>query len=429
MKYIISSFMLVCLCSSLFAQPELMRSRDEGVPFFYWETGSIASQDSSLSSLVVNITIPYDELQFLKFSDKRFEAEVELTFIVFDSDEDQIDGKSYRKKVIAENYEQTNSNQIFFSFRTNLDLPPAEYSLLCEVTDIDSKKSGKKKEKVIIRDFSTQNLILSDLLLLNRYDVTKKILKTIEKQFSEILADSTNFLIAAFEIYSRQKNSKFKISYSLIDFRNQGIQEGKFDLPNDGFRTGLNIPILKSKLSVGTYLLKLKIDDGVEKIEIENKFRTHMANLPFDIDNIDVAIDQMSYIADKSDIKRIKEAPEDKKQQYFNNFWKKQDPTPGTAANELMDEYYRRVAFSNAHFSVFREGWKTDMGWIFILFGPPSDVDRQPYNVASNPYSGREIYAYELWNYFEFNRQFIFVDEQGFGEYRLTNPQDVYINR
>ena len=105
-----------------------------------------------------------------------------------------------------------------------MDLPPAEYSLLCEVTDLDSKKSGKKKEKVIIRDFSTQNLNLSDLLLLNRHDVTKEILKTIEEQFSELLADSTNFLIAALEIYSRRKNSNFKISYSVIDFRNHIIK-------------------------------------------------------------------------------------------------------------------------------------------------------------------------------------------------------------
>ncbi len=96
MKYIANSvILLLCMCSSLFAQPEMINIQEEGAPFFYCETGSVASQDSSLSSLIINITIPFDGLQFLKLSDKHFEADVEMAFIVFDSDDDQVDGKNF----------------------------------------------------------------------------------------------------------------------------------------------------------------------------------------------------------------------------------------------------------------------------------------------------------------------------------------------
>ncbi len=430
MKYITNFLiLLLCLCSSLFAQPEMIKTQDEGGPFFYCETGTVASQDSPLTSLIINITIPFDELQFLKLSAKHFEASVEMTFVLFDPDDDQVDGKNYREKVTAEDFEKTNSNQIFYSFTTKFDLPPGEYSLLCDVTDFDSKKSGRKKKKVKIRNFYTGELNISDLILLNLHNLTKQAVKSIREQFPDLLAKSTDFLIAAFEIYNPHQTARLKIKYSVLDFRNMVIQKDKFNLDSNGLVTKLNIPILKDKLSVGNYIIKLQVDDGEKKLEIENVFRTHVANLPFTIDNLDVAIEQLRYIATRGDIKKIKKAPEGKKQIYFEDYWKKLDPTPGTPTNELMDEYFRRIAFSNAHFSVFRDGWKTDMGWVYIVFGPPNDVDRQPYNVESNPYNEREVYSYELWYYFDFNRQFVFIDEQGFGDFKLTNPQDVYINR
>jgi len=427
MRYSISTLLLVIiLCTSVWAQPEIIRMRDEGIPFFYSETGNIAAKDSSLSGLFVNVKIPYDELQFLRVNDTLFQAEVEFTFLVFDKDDDQVMGKSFREKVNAENFDQTNTNQIFYSFHTKFNLEPAEYSFLCEVTDMDSKKTGRQKKKVLLRDFSEQKLNVSDLILMSWLDFNEEIKQNILDDFSEIIDEESDFLVATFEVYSPNETQEFDINYSLINFRNKGVQEGKFSVPNDGFASKLYIPLLKSKLAVGNYILKLKIKDGTEKIDVERTFRTHIANLPLTIGNIDQAIEQLRYFADKSDINRMKKAPDDKKQALFNEYWKKIDPTPGTETNELMDEYYRRIAYSNSNFSAYRDGWKTDMGMLYILFGPPNDVDRNPYNVNIMPTLEREVYAYETWYYHEINQAFFFVDERGFGDFRLVNPQDMH---
>jgi outer membrane lipoprotein-sorting protein len=37
-------------------------------------------------------------------------------------------------------------------------------------------------------------------------------------------------------------------------------------------------------------------------------------------------------------------------------------------------EYYKRVRRANQLFTSYKEGWKTDRGMIFIVFGPPSRV-------------------------------------------------------
>lgn len=43
-------------------------------------------------------------------------------------------------------------------------------------------------------------------------------------------------------------------------------------------------------------------------------------------------------------------------------------------SRELIRVYYNRVVYSNLYFTSNREGWKTDRGMIFILFGPPDRI-------------------------------------------------------
>ena len=43
-------------------------------------------------------------------------------------------------------------------------------------------------------------------------------------------------------------------------------------------------------------------------------------------------------------------------------------------SRELLRIYYNRVVYSNLYFTSNKEGWKTDQGMIFILFGPPNRI-------------------------------------------------------
>ncbi|WP_234573211.1 GWxTD domain-containing protein [Rhodohalobacter sp. 614A] len=45
-------------------------------------------------------------------------------------------------------------------------------------------------------------------------------------------------------------------------------------------------------------------------------------------------------------------------------------------AKSVISLYYERVEQANKQFTNFKEGWKTDLGMIYILFGPPWYVDR-----------------------------------------------------
>ena len=53
-------------------------------------------------------------------------------------------------------------------------------------------------------------------------------------------------------------------------------------------------------------------------------------------------------------------------------------------ARTLMRSYFRRVELANRYFTSYKEGWKTDRGMIYIVFGRPDEVflfdDREVWN-------------------------------------------------
>jgi len=69
--------------------------------------------------------------------------------------------------------------------------------------------------------------------------------------------------------------------------------------------------------------------------------------------------DQLSAISDADSLK-----------QAIDRFWLKVAGNQSDARS-LLRLYYQRVEEANKRFSNFKEGWKTDRGMIFILFGTP----------------------------------------------------------
>ena len=59
------------------------------------------------------------------------------------------------------------------------------------------------------------------------------------------------------------------------------------------------------------------------------------------------------------------------KQAAIDNFWLTLGGTQ-ERAKELIKRYYNRVQEANTFFTSHIEGWKTDMGMVYIVFGPPT---------------------------------------------------------
>ena len=81
----------------------------------------------------------------------------------------------------------------------------------------------------------------------------------------------------------------------------------------------------------------------------------------------------LRYLSSRKEHTKMIEAEDVKKE--IDKFWLNAGRSP-ERAKELILSYYDRVQFANAEFSSIREGWATDRGMIYIIFGPPNVVYR-----------------------------------------------------
>lgn len=411
---IILAALLILIPQQALCQTEMSKPEGVGIPEFFYDIINVKSNQPGLSRLNLYIEIPYDELQFLKYDDA-FQAKYEVSVVIFDKEGDQVDGKIWQEEVTVDNYEATNSRKDYSFTHNSFHLKPKEYRLSIGLMDLDTKKTGNRKSTFQLRDFEEKDLAISDITLTDNVSSDSLGVKSIHPQISSCIRAIGTELFCYFEIYTQDPAAeKFDISYRIKNYKGDVISKQEYQREIDGSRTMEYFKIDKKNLSHGKYLVELEVRQGKWKDSIEQSFTVRWAGMPSTIADLSIAIEQLRYIATSTDIKKIKKAPKSDRLKLFEEFWHGKDPTPGTEANELMDEYYRRIAFSNENFSTFREGWKNDMGMIYIIFGPPSDIERHPFERGYKPF--------EIWYYYHINRQFIFQDETGFGEYRLINP-------
>jgi GWxTD domain-containing protein len=115
------------------------------------------------------------------------------------------------------------------------------------------------------------------------------------------------------------------------------------------------------------------------------------------------------------------------KGEFVERFFLEKDPDPATKENEYLMDALNRYDYANKHFfSPFgeNEGWRTDMGRVLLQYG-----------VAEHSREGvlpSYMEAWTLWSFYSLQGgiYFIFVDREGYGEYRLVHsnadgePQD-----
>ncbi|NJN64390.1 MAG: GWxTD domain-containing protein [Acidobacteria bacterium] len=84
------------------------------------------------------------------------------------------------------------------------------------------------------------------------------------------------------------------------------------------------------------------------------------------------------YLITKTESRLFRKLPTpDERLAFIRRFWDRRDPNPVTPANEARLAFWQRVSEANAQFSDSAlPGWKTDRGKIYILLGPPDDIER-----------------------------------------------------
>lgn len=391
------------------------------LPSFNCDLLCYATLSPDTARLDVYFQMPYEMLSFSKEGDA-FRASYEVAISVEGESGMTVAEKTWVETVTTKNYGESSSERSGKMSQRTLPICPGTYTVKIRATDLDTKKTARVERKIVVMDFSAAPYALSDIMLVSRLTVEAE-KKIIVPNVSGSVWNQAETLYLYFEAYNRTPADSIRFVTSVQDTKGEPVLKDTAVRALKGLRTSCFLPLAMAKLPAGMCTVAIQAalqgpaGDSLQAkspVMATKKFTIRWRTVPVTINDIDLAIDQMIYATDRDTVVSLKKLPPDEKSKRFLAFWQRHNPNPGSARNEMMEEYYRRVDYANKNFTTYLDGWRSDRGMIYIIFGPPTNIDRHPFESDTRPY--------EVWTYVEGSRQFVFVDRTGFGDYRLQNP-------
>lgn len=415
-------FALIMLGDSVLAQADMQRKGEtEIVPTFFFDAICYSSDKTDKSKVDVYVQVPHEELRFIKDGEK-YLAHYDITLGIAGPSHQLLQERSWTVDVTVNDFTQTASNKFYSLSQRTLELDPGDYELTVQLKDQDSRKTGRIKKTLIVTDFRKDSISLSDIMLVSRLSTDGGRKKIVPNISGNVASLSDGFFLF-FEVYSKSLKDSLELTWRIFNAKKEPVKVHSQVEPLIGEKSQTFLKIEDLKLPVGSYLMTVEARPASSTAEAKKSavattsrsFSVRWTDIPLNITDLDKAVEQIKYIARPSEYDFVREATDiEEKKKRFLEFWAKRDPDPNTPRNELMEEFYQRVDYANKNFSHYVEGWRTDMGMVYIRFASPDNVERHPFDMNQKPF--------EVWYYYTLERQFVFVDETGFGDYRLRYP-------
>jgi GWxTD domain-containing protein len=414
--------LLTAATVSAAAQVEVMgtsREREANDQSLFLDAISFSGRAGAGPRVDVFVQVGFDLLSFVKNGDV-YDASYEMTISVLDSANSLVSEKLWTEEVKGIPFDRSVSTSAVSITQRSFPVSPGRYHVRVIVYDKESKVTRQISREVLVPDFAAADLSFSGVMVLSRV-VMQGDRRSITPSVSSNIGSIPDSFFVYVETYNMKNLDTTRIFMTVLNSKDDAVLARDTLVVLKPGRGELILTIHHSTLALGDYRLvvgarspKAAADDPMAAATVKNVV-VRWQGLPRSVKDMDLAIDQLRYIAKDDEYSILREAKTaEEKQVKFNEFWKKRDPNPNTPRNERMEEFYARVEYANKHFSHYLDGWRTDMGMVFIIFGPPNNVERHPFEVDTKPY--------EVWSYYELNYSVLFLDETGFGDYRLQTP-------
>lgn len=379
------------------------------------------------SRVDVYVLIPYDILTFEK-SNSTYFAKYELSIDILDSNGNVVKNKLIEDKVVAEDYFQSRGGRGDFDYSQNrFYLGAGDYTVKISLFDTFANQTYSRSRNVSVIDYSKYPFALSGILMISSI-LEKKGKYSITPHITDNIAELKDGFFLFFEAYNSNGIDSVDYVYEIFNTESDTIIKSerihklldseitreyiKVDYPGDDASGIYTLQLIALKPGIGNHY---KTDDILAIAQRSIKIERTLTGIV--IEDMEVAIDQLRYIATGDEKDQIEDGKtKEDRVRLFKEFWYSHDPTPNTKRNEAFLDYYTRINTANEQFRSYTKGWRTDMGRVYIIFGSPNSIERY------QQYGGGRVY--QKWYYG--NREFTFVDNTGFGDFRLYSPPSVY---
>lgn len=159
--------------------------------------------------------------------------------------------------------------------------------------------------------------------------------------------------------------------------------------------------------------------DFEQSVSLSNP-ETDMFN-QYDEEKLDYYIQTLMYASTDQErrFSKVLETYQQKKNFLYSHFDKRKNEQAGQNVQAMWNGHLWNLAYANEHFDgAGLEGWQTDRGRVWMVYGAPNDIERYP--------SESSLLPYEIWRYNRISSQnnvvFIFYDpDLALGHYPLLH--------
>jgi len=398
--------------------------------------------DGSLLELYYSFYTP--ELNIHKLENNNFEIAGLVVIEIKDNINDKtVLQKNYKIPFTSADTSEFSKQQRLLG-QLNVVLKPSVYKLLFTAKDYYDTSKFSVMEKIIeVRSFDADSLCSSSLQICSDIEKSNNTGSIFYKNGLEVIPNPSKLfgnnignLFYYIEFYNLEM--MHAESYTITFQISKGDQIFNTFSKNytvKGNTKGEFGKLDISKLNTGKYKLLVSIKDSLNFLsyETDNLFWIYSSN----VDSVNISdeynlseyvnmkeelvddeIDKIKYLmndiySDKlSGIRTL-----DGKRKFLYQFWKIFDLTPNTPQNEFKKEYFERIKYANKNLkNDFIEGWKTDRGRVFCIYGKPDDIERHELEGTTKPY--------EIWYYNKIQSGviFAFIDfSTNSGDFRLVH--------
>ncbi|MBK9098340.1 MAG: GWxTD domain-containing protein [bacterium] len=325
-------------------------------------------------------------------------------------------------------------------------------SYLINVSGSDAVNASNKRtisEFLVVKPFLNDSTALSDVQLASNIipntDNTESIFYKNTYEVMPLPASVGGemqpvvfYYLELYNLHDENAVNDFKLNEIILNSRGQ-LVNFKSKKINKSADTRVEVGLVKAhKLPTDTYTLRIDLIDSVANYGVSSSKRFFIYNPSvvapdtlsvtvspvlsttfgaMSVEELDDLFNKSKYIATNPEIDKYKAlSTEEAKREFMYNFWKARDENPSDDRNESYLSYTKRIGESDTRFTAMgKQGWKSDRGRVYIIYGEPSEIERHPNETNTRPY---EIWKYES---LEGGVYFIFGDLTGFNDYQLIH--------
>ncbi len=382
-----------------------------GSPPLFTADVAISLDGEGRPALAVSVSVPYPELQWVLIPGGYGAGAEIMVSLEPEKKGGRVFGDVWERRPGVPAFEQTLPASSVVSDSRTFPVPAGRYRARISVRDLYAGLSSSASEEIDVPDYSHVPVGLSDLDL-GTADSAGRFTPVPARTFGL----EVGRLAARVALFDRRPGPwprSYALRYRILDDQGLEVRVGQREVMLARSAEPVLVRPAESDLFLGRYVFEVGLGEGRSRWRADRSFEVEESGPPRGKEFIRM-LEVLSYIAEPGEVGRMRSLQPEAQAQGWEEFWRRRDPAPGTGRNEALIEFFRRVRYTGTHFQGFGPGWRSDMGRIYVKYGPPEQIETRSAVTGTA--------ALEVWTYGRPFRRFVFEDRDGFGRFVLVRP-------